>query len=65
MFICHSSHNFGSYFTSHHAGNRLQMSSTKVAKDKPASCYDRPASDNDNPGRVTDYPGSVSDRPLS
>ena len=41
---------FDHIFTSHHAGNGLQMSSTKVTKDKPASCYDRPASDNDKSG---------------
>ena len=49
----------------HHAGNRLQMSSTKVTKDKPATYYDRPAIDNDKPGRVTDKPGCLTNRPLS
>ena len=56
---------FDHIFTSHHAGNGLQMNSTYVTKDKPGSCYNRPASDNDKPGRVTDKPGSVTDRPLS
>ena len=41
------------------------MNSTKVTKDKPASCYNRPESDKDKPGRVTDKPGSVTDRPFS